>query len=288
MKLTDFSKSNNFNSLRKKMKAPLISWKALQDWNQFNPEDWKILQGIGLDVSLDEVIADKYGSLEYNGVKVVLYIRDQQTNIHYEGTSGTGYRYHVADCQTLENMRKAKRYERYVVTKRKDGKFLVNLINYGDLEKKQKVLVLKICKNCLKKLNYKKYNETTSDSKNFIWENFSLEEYFQEYDTKVSIYPKHDEYTAPINIYSDNFDEISKSFRELKSWKCEKCGVNLTHHKKLLHAHHIDGNKSNNLIFNLKALCIHCHSEEEGHSQLKNSPDYAYFIGQQISGQFSI
>ena len=35
--------------------------------------------------------------------------------------------------------------------------------------------------------------------------------------------------------------------------------------------------KSNNRYANLEALCIKCHSEQPGHSQLNNNPDLLRF-----------
>ena len=46
---------------------------------------------------------------------------------------------------------------------------------------------------------------------------------------------------------------------------CEECGetkFNCGRGGKKLHAHHIDGNPSNNCLANGKALCVSCHAKE--------------------------
>ena len=48
--------------------------------------------------------------------------------------------------------------------------------------------------------------------------------------------------------------------------KCEECGWNRVHPKTKvvpLNVHHVDGNKFNNHISNLKVLCPNCHSLTE-------------------------
>ncbi len=36
----------------------------------------------------------------------------------------------------------------------------------------------------------------------------------------------------------------------------------------------MDGDKTNNAISNLRALCIGCHAEEPQHAWVKKNPDY--------------
>lgn len=278
MKLPDFLEFNIFNNLRYKMEAALIDWSPNSSWNRFNPDEWRRLNTVGLDVPLEDVESAEDNTLEYKGEKVVLYIRDQQTNIKYKGSSGTGYRFHIADCQTLKNMRQAGRFERYVVTKRKDGKFLVNKINFGDFVTVEEECELPVCKNCLKTINYKHYNGKARGGKDKIWENFNLTEYFDRYSPKFSNIPKHTAKTAPLSVYSKDWDEVSNSYRKSANWKCEKCKINLMEFGRFLHVHHKDGNKANNSTSNLKALCIKCHSEEPAHDHMKNSRDYKIFL----------
>lgn len=286
MKLPDFLNSKLLNTLRSRMGAELKLWSANREWSSFDPNEWRRLQTEGLDVPIEEVIPAADRSLEYRGEKVILYIRDQQTNIHYGGFSGTGYRFHVADCQTLIKMRDMGKYDRYVVTNRRDGKFIVNRINYGDLIEKEVEMELKVCKHCLMALNYKNYDSISYSGKDTVWENFDIMKYFEQFDSKIKKLPRHDPRTAPINIYPDNMEDISNLYRERINWKCEECLLDFKIYKKFLHVHHLDGNKSNNNPSNLQALCIGCHAEKDSHSQLKNSPEWPLFISYKTSGKF--
>jgi hypothetical protein len=45
-----------------------------------------------------------------------------------------------------------------------------------------------------------------------------------------------------------------------------------------LHAHHKNGEKSDNKKENIEILCIGCHAEEYAHSHMKSLPEYKNFI----------
>jgi hypothetical protein len=58
------------------------------------------------------------------------------------------------------------------------------------------------------------------------------------------------------------------------------CGprvVRRASHRKFLHAHHIDADKSDNHSSNIKLLCIRCHALEFQHAHVKENPDYSRF-----------
>lgn len=128
-----------------------------------------------------------------------------------------------------------------------------------------------VCKNCLTKLNYKNYNKVTYKSKENIYDNFNLDEFFEYYQTHFI--------TEPPNVgqdkagYSKDWDKISYHYREYQNWTCEICHVNLSEHKGLLDTHHIDGVKQNNATYNLKALCKICHQKQPHHGHYYISND---------------
>lgn len=48
----------------------------------------------------------------------------------------------------------------------------------------------------------------------------------------------------------------------MKEYKCEECGLTEWNNKKIsLELHHIDGDRTNNIIENLQLLCPNCHSQ---------------------------
>lgn len=92
--------------------------------------------------------------------------------------------------------------------------------------------------------------------------------------------PEHTAETAPNDVYTRDFSEISRAVREERDWVCEKCGTSLASPdlRKYLHVHHVDGRKWNNERRNLRVLCIACHSEESDHGHLKSSAQYKEYI----------
>ena len=61
-----------------------------------------------------------------------------------------------------------------------------------------------------------------------------------------------------------------KSLKELeKKWnRCKSCRVDLSEQKRLLHVHHLNGEKSDNSAGNLIVLCADCHRKEPHHGHV--------------------
>ena len=82
------------------------------------PETRAALVGPGITVTTDNITVAPNGTLEYQGQKVILYIRDAR---------GSLPKYHVVDCQNSQKYAKMQEnIKRYVVTRRTDGEFLLN------------------------------------------------------------------------------------------------------------------------------------------------------------------
>ena len=50
----------------------------------------------------------------------------------------------------------------------------------------------------------------------------------------------------------------------------EDCGIDLNDNRKLLHTHHANGRKSDNISSNLKVLCVECHSKQPSHEHIRS------------------
>jgi hypothetical protein len=241
--------------------------------------DWEPLRVRGIDVAITEVDVWDDQTLVYDGKRIVVYIRDQHAKYREQGR---GYKYHLADCKTLQNMRRQKRYERYVATNRSDGFFLVNVIDdFNDTFEEDIQDELQVCWNCLDTLNWERFQRIDRAQKTKIRDDFDLAYFFETYGSEVSVVPQHNEYSAPQNKYTADWGEIKDRLRQEAGWKCESCQITLSDKsaKRFLHVHHINGNRSHNSRVNLQVLCIGCHAKEPQHQRLKNSPDYeAYMI----------
>lgn len=271
MKLTDFTQNNGLNTLRNKMKASFISWDGFSNWNAFDPFGFRAsLNEKGeVDIPFSEIKINLDDTLEFIGKKILVYIRDQR------GGYDSQYKFHISNCSTLIGFQKNNKYDKYVASINTTNIFNVNIIHGNSIEKDKEV-EMKVCKNCLSKLNFDNY-KTNYGKKDEIFENFKLEDFFNKYQNQSIIKPKYNSVTAPLDDYTSGFKEIKDKLKTSKNYSCEKCSLNLSKSKKFLHVHHVDGMRYNNKPENLKVLCIYCHSKEPAHSHMKNSPDYTEF-----------
>lgn len=237
-----------------------------------DPIDEELKQGFTGTIK-DVHIDFDTGLLSVKGRQVLLYIQDHRgcgiDSVMKDPS--TGNKYHVAYCRTLQEQMKNGRYERYVVTNDRSGIFFISERNWASKEIKEAQARLNVCKNCLKQLNYKNY---LSNYK--VFNVFSLQDFFATYQTYFEYMPSRKSGNAKGDTYTDDWDQISKSYRAKKGWRCEACGINLNQHKNLLHTHHISGVPSNNSNNNLKALCKVCHAEQPNHQHM-----YAGITGQE-------
>jgi len=191
--------------------------------------------------------------------KGFVYIEKGYNNSRYNNTE-TGVitkskvpKFHIKQCSTIKNMKNKSKF---------DGKYVFRNtpVKMEDHDGIYKDLLL--CKNCY----------AQEQNKN---ENIKLEMNTNEYFKKIILnkqdgvgkFHKSDLPKEGPNIPTDengytlNWSELSKIVRELRSFTCEECKINLNTDKYYLEVHHIDGNKINNSIINLKVLCVRCHSE---------------------------
>ncbi len=250
----------NFNNLLAavKLMKPEKSGSFELDLNEspIKKLSMELSKGKSVDLSDVDIVS---GLLSYKGFNVSLYIK----------ANGTGAKFHIADCRTLEGMRANGRYDRYVVTTDTSGEFLVNS---GYYETKAR---LNVCKNCLRQLNYKGCN--SQGNIDAIVRDFDMKEFFSTYSSYFPCLPTRQAETAETG-YSHDWSKISSHYRVEKNFACEQCGVNLRSHRHLLHVHHINGVKSDNKTSNLKSLCIDCHSKQPSHNHMAVSHEERQLI----------
>jgi hypothetical protein len=118
-----------------RMGASPVSWKSDVEVIIIKP-DWKItLEEKVIDVDIHDIDITPDGLLNWNGEQILLYIKEVRIFGYYETKLP---KFHFYQCRTLDDMKNKGRIERYVVTQRKSGTFLIDTIMNGELSEKIK------------------------------------------------------------------------------------------------------------------------------------------------------
>ena len=263
---------------RHKMGARLSEWDS-----QALPLDAraKLLSDLtdGIEIEIGDIVRGPGGLLTYHGEQIVLHIKDtRDTRWTLENQPEKSRRFHIAECETLQKMRQAGRYERYVASNGTTGMFKVDWFDDETGEVGETESALKVCKNCLKEVNYRGYHspngrlmlpEKQRQSKDQIWKSFSMSEFLLDFATFFSTKPSRTADNAKIDRYVPEWAEISEKRRKEEDWTCENCNVCLVSSPNFLHVHHRSGVKTDNNKSNLQVLCGLCHSEQPMHEHMK-------------------
>src|SRR6185437_13545466 len=103
------------------------------------------------------------GTLAYKNQRVILYIRDIKQFRDKSPSDDHLPRYHLTDCDKLQEMRANNRYGRYVVATRDTGEFQVNLTRNGALRQSDERLT--VCQFCLGQLNWENFIVVRKDKR---------------------------------------------------------------------------------------------------------------------------
>ncbi|GBL03168.1 HNH endonuclease [Glaciecola sp. KUL10] len=253
------------------MRAEYVAFDVSDVWHDSDIEFDDQLSSSGIEIDLDDIESEE-GLLSVRGRQVLLFIPDHAFKVEKALLNGQqGNKFHVADCTTLETMKKQNRFNRYKVTNNMSGRFEI----YGTSEINlplEGITQLHVCKNCINQLNYKGIANASVSERNKLVENFDLEEFFTTYSSLFKRLPR-ELASNKTKGYSDDWEKTSSKVRASVGYQCQHCEVNLSSDKRLLHVHHRNGVKSDNSAHNLIALCADCHRKEpyHGHMFVKHS-----------------
>ena len=231
-------------------------------WNNADIEFDKELSSTGIEIDLKDLVSEQ-GLLSVKGRQVLLFIPDHGSRVTDALLDGSvGKKFHIAHCRTLDEMKRKNRFERYKVTNNLSGDFEI----YGYDQYRQEhsgETRLNVCKNCLKYLNFK---GAVAANLNSIVSEFDIGEFFSTYSSLFKYLPKTS--STQTTGYTSNWKEVSGKTRQAAGYICQKCHVDLSAHKNLLHVHHKNGVKSDNSSNNLQPLCADCHRKEDLHDHM--------------------
>lgn len=287
MKLPDFTHDESYNALRRAMGAALRAFEPPHNEEVLTPEEIDRLAREGIEIPLDQVSVLPDGTLAYKNQRVVLYIRDIKQFRNQGPADDNLPRFHVTDCEKLQEMRANNRYERYVVATRDTGEFRINLMRNNYYHERDERL--RVCQFCLGRLNWDNFTirRQRANERRTIVSAFTLARYFTLYPkTFIREMPQHTEQTAPRNNYTADFPQISERIKRMRRYQCEECNIDLSGQRRYLHAHHRNGIQYDNSDGNIAILCIEHHAEQPYHSHMKKHPDYWEFLRLKRSGAF--
>jgi hypothetical protein len=275
MKLPDFLADAQLDALRAKIGAPIRLYAPTLSSDTLTVAEIDALAREGLDIPLQDVTILDDGTLVYKNRRVVLYIRDVK---QYRKTEVEEFpRFHVSNCDKLQEMRSNNRFERYVVATRETGVFQINLKRYnsGTFEKSERGL--NVCQLCLSKLNWDGFKQIGNDRsrrRDFVT-NFKLAKFFEVYPQNIMTHePRHDAISAPVNDYGPEFRLVADRLKRERGYRCDECGADLSKLRRFLHAHHKNGQQHDSSDANIAILCVIDHAKQYNHGHVKHTADY--------------
>lgn len=256
---------------------------------------WSELEAGSMDADRSNVIETDSGLFSLilkNGqvyaTKVVLHISDlslshlkSEPSAYAEYLIGNydappilekAHRYHFLSCSVVEGMLRSGRKYRLKQSRGIDGKFHYNFMSGNKIDIARQDQKLYPCMLCLRKFLHTRWVRRRRET--FLPNDFFSKAFPSDWLEDCG----YSQDFRP-NVYSEDFKKISARVRELRNYTCEWCGLclNAKEDRKFLHCHHRDGDKSNNSIKNLSALCIKCHSEQPSHN-MSGLPEYREFM----------
>jgi len=249
------------DALRQHMGALLRPWKAEIGLGQLKnityvPHERDV-------ANLDELQVGEGDTILHNGYRVFLYIREfhVKADTFEEACEEPDKlrKFHIVWCQTLQEMKAAGRFERYIASDRVDEPFGVAMRTKagtwicGDTE-------LYVCRFCLSHTGWEGYRDAIRKRRTDIVRQFSRRRFLETDHTRFAEMPPQTDRSPPAMGYAADWAERSRAYRASTGFRCEDCSVDCSTSPGLLDTHHQNGVTTDNRISNLRALCKTCHA----------------------------
>ncbi len=171
----------------------------------------------GRETKPDEIEVHN-GVLSVRGRQVVLYIPDHGIRVlEALDDGGTGKKFHIAQCRTLDEMKQKKRFERYFAKNNLSEQFHIHGHN-EDNHAVEGHTSLKVCKNCLKYLNYKGSATINHMGLNRVVADFDMGEFFSTYSSVFRHMPQEMKDYQYQRVYRGLADYFCQSKRECRPY----------------------------------------------------------------------
>lgn len=159
-------------------------------------------------------------------------------------------RFHICQCDTIQSFMNRGAFGEYYFANTDEVE--VKDLNTDSIKQ---ISQLPLCKNCIKELS--QYSSCSDTSK------------FVAILKAAGQVPTQAAQETDIFGYVKDWEKISKAYRSIHNFTCEKCGYDGSSpfDRIFMHTHHKDGNKLNNDQSNFQCLCIKCHSEVDATHQ---------------------
>lgn len=228
-----------------------------------------ILTGVDLEKNLRDV----GGLLGIGNTQVTLHIQEPWADLEeLSMVPASKPKFHLSECKMISDMRNKNRYNRYVTSNKIDGLFTV-IPQDKETKSWQENLKMRAkllpCIYCMQKLNYRDFNDLKKSQQKKIVNDFTIEDFFEEFSSIFLSLPLYSEDSYPAGGYTPDWAEISDRERRKVNWTCTCCAVDLSRRRGFLDTHHIDGVRGNNRLSNLRVLCKICHANQPNHQHYK-------------------
>lgn len=235
----DFDPIYDFQSLREYLIQNGFIVEQAQGYREIRPEEvtFDAIQRGQIEFSREGMFVIGPGEEKQ---QVYLYKRDY----HLEEYGKP--RFHICKCSTIEEFIERGSFREHYVRANSDPVPVRDLDNGNE---EVMVDALPLCRNCLGII--REYGRI--DSSQFV----EILRQARGADEEPEVQE------VDIFGYTRDWEQISKSYREKKNYKCEKCGLQIDDlfDRQYIHCHHKDKNKLNNKESNLQCLCLKCHSD---------------------------